>query len=675
MSRVANILLYSLFLIMLVKSDQPQCCNDLLLWAESAITYNNSIYGQMYAYSGKGLNDLGLYHECEDLEKANYVIFEIKAVPAKVLGLCLPETCSIADLWQVSGYVFEALKGNSENLFNCVLEPDSIKASRRLNTFNFTQIVLPKDYVKDPNDMTASAGLMVAACVILFTLAVIGTAIEVFSEQKRSDSILGNTETTGENNILNSDPEKINVTSFAMPQEKLEKSENQSTFIKILLSFSLYSNFNSLFATKPEHKKDPLDCLNAVRVLSIGWICIWQVQAYRIQNSVLINLDAVADYYSQAGFIVISSGHYAIDTFFWLSGFLQGYLMTLQLNSHKKVNWILIVLHRFVRVLPLYMFILLFSWTMAKYMGSGPKWYNADYLMHENCYNYFWTYVLFINNFVMPDEVPECLAGASYLPNDMQFFILSIPIMYLYVRHSRIYGWTLLITCISFSIIASGTISSDEDISVDFKSLYTQSYLNDIYYKPYCRIAPYAIGLLGGFIYYAFKTSKKAEQFDPLASLIAQGLNENKVVRFVWYGLGLGILNLFIFAQYNANQPDITWTQTQDSFYYAFQRFGWGLGLNLFFLPILMGHFSFLRPFLQSNWWTPMAKLVFGVYLLHMVVGQIYFFSQPVSYYWNTMNWFTDAVFILSVSFLLVIPITLLVETPMVNLEKLIFKR
>ena len=88
-----------------------------------------------------------------------------------------------------------------------------------------------------------------------------------------------------------------------------------------------------------------------------------------------------------------------------------------------------------------------------------------------------------------------------------------------------------------------------------------------------------------------------------------------------------------------------------------------------------MGHLSFFRPFLQSNWWMAIAKLVFGVYLLHMVVGPIYFMSQPVTYFWDQINTFTDALFILVVTFLLVIPVTLFVECPAINLEKIIFGR
>ena len=53
-----------------------------------------------------------------------------------------------------------------------------------------------------------------------------------------------------------------------------------------------------------------------------------------------------------------------------------------------------------------------------------------------------------------------------------------------------------------------------------------------------------------------------------------------------------------------------------------------------------------------------------------MIVGQIYFMPQPVSYYWTQSSLFVYASFILVVTFLLVIPIKLFVESPTINLEK-----
>ena len=687
MFRLANILLFSLLLLNSVEGTLAECKSDLIQWGQAIFSSNHTKYSEMVLYSGRGLNDLGLYFPCQELSDAKYVIFEIIDTPAVVLALCLPSTCSIDDYWSI-------INGGSSDTasFTSLLQQYSAPyfslfpqtaSSRRLaaSSIPIDKISFPVDHVVGAKDMTASAGVMLTVCVILLALGLIGTMVELSYMSARSDSVptldssgdsSGN---TSMNSSLSGDPEKINLASFVGAPTPM-KPRKLPGYVKFFMCFSLYSNTLKLFATKDDKKKDALDCLNAVRVLSIGWVCIGHTELFRADSSVVLNIADVQNYFKHFSFTLINSAPYAVDSFFWLSGFLQGYLMTLQINSHKKVNWPMILVHRFIRILPLYMFVVLGSWSLAKYMGNGPKWYNAEYMMHKDCSEYFWAMPLFINNFILPSGPNNCLIGAWYLPNDMQFFIVSLPIMYLYVRHSRVFGWGLLSVLITFSIIANGSITYDEHLHARLDNPENSDhYMDDLYYKPYCRISPDCIGLLGGFVYYAFKKGKSGEVFDPLASAIANGVNNSRVVRFLWYGLGLFLINFFIFVQYDAYKSDDHWSRSQNSAYFAFQRFAWGLGMNLFFLPLLMGHMSWFRPFLQSNWWMPLAKLVFGVYLTHMVIGQIYFMSQPVSFYWTQSALFVDAAFILVVTFLIVIPITLFVESPTINLEKILLGR
>lgn len=673
MRRLANLLFFSVFLVLQAESTLQECEADLVLWGQAAFSRTKSKYTEMIEYSGKGLNDLGLYYPCLDVTDAEYVIFEILESPAIVLGLCLPSSCSISNYWTI-------IQGNTTAVtFTSTLQTYTSpylltlpQSARRLSDSIFSKIAFPKNSVHGASAMTGSAILMLTICLILILLVIIGTAIELAAIAAKNEA-MQSTDSSGENSTISSDPEKVTLGSFA---GKPSKPAKQSKLMKFIMCFSAYSNGMKLFAVKDEKKKDPLDCLNAIRVFSIGWVCIGHTNLFRADDSVVLNIEDVQNYFKHFSFQFVNSAPYAVDTFFWLSGFLQGYLMTLQIASHKKVNWPMIVVHRFIRILPLYMFVVLFSWSLGKYIGNGPKWYNADLIMHKDCDDYFWTMPLFINNFVLPAGSNNCLVGAWYLPNDMQFFLVSLPIMYLYVRHSRIFGWGLLSVCIVFSIIANGSITYDEHLHVRLDHVENSKYyMDDLYYKPYCRIAPYCIGLLGGFVYHAYKKSKSGENFDPLASAIAQWLNNKRVVRFIWYGLGLFLLNFFIFIQYDAYKSDNHWNRSQNSAYFAFQRFSWGLGMNCFFLPLMMGHGSFIRPFLQSNWWAPIAKLGFGVYLVHMVVGQIYFMSQPVTYYWAQSSLFIDALFVLVTSYLLIIPITLCVESPMINLEKILLGR
>ena len=81
---------------------------------------------------------------------------------------------------------------------------------------------------------------------------------------------------------------------------------------------------------------------------------------------------------------------------------------------------------------------------MWRHCGSGPNhifWYEA-----EECAKNSWVNLLYINNF----DVEEYLEGGClglgvtwYLANDMQFFLIAPPIIYMIWRSKKI-GFALI---------------------------------------------------------------------------------------------------------------------------------------------------------------------------------------------------------------------------------------
>jgi peptidoglycan/LPS O-acetylase OafA/YrhL len=127
----------------------------------------------------------------------------------------------------------------------------------------------------------------------------------------------------------------------------------------------------------------------------------------------------MADFYKEASTGLIYGAFYAVDTFFWLSGLLMAFLFIRELDTRNgKVNWFLVYFHRFWRILPLYMFILFLTWSYQRYLGNGPIWFGAD-TGNNPCKDYWWSNMLFINNFVPDGKTSGCLGWSWYLANDM----------------------------------------------------------------------------------------------------------------------------------------------------------------------------------------------------------------------------------------------------------------
>lgn len=97
-----------------------------------------------------------------------------------------------------------------------------------------------------------------------------------------------------------------------------------------------------------------------------------------------------------------------VQTFFTISGFL----LTLQFidatsNFKKPFNanyfWYA-VFYRYIRLTPVYLFMILFDATWLIRMNNGPAWKRIAESERYFCRNNWWTNLLYINNYV---NVPE----------------------------------------------------------------------------------------------------------------------------------------------------------------------------------------------------------------------------------------------------------------------------
>ena len=107
------------------------------------------------------------------------------------------------------------------------------------------------------------------------------------------------------------------------------------------------------------------------------------------------------------------------------------------------MHWGTIYIRRFLRLLPTYIFAIFALWAFTAYLNNGPIWYDII-KAHEDCADYWWTNLLFINNFIPSDDGNSCLVGSWYLANDIQFFIITPPLIYLYYLYSQRAGWSIL---------------------------------------------------------------------------------------------------------------------------------------------------------------------------------------------------------------------------------------
>ena len=125
---------------------------------------------------------------------------------------------------------------------------------------------------------------------------------------------------------------------------------------------------------------------------------------------------------------------------------------------------------------------------------------------------------------------------------------------------------------------------------------------------------------------------------------------------------------IFIFYWIN-NWPD-SFSKFFNISFLTFSKGFFVIGMNLVLLPVLMGHFSIFRGFLAFDAFTPLARLTFGAYMVHPTF-MLFDALNTVRGEYLTINFgIVRYLCWLVVSFACSLIVTLLVETPCMNLEK-----
>ena len=638
--------------------------------------------GYMASYSGFRINDLGDFISCNNLEGASYATLAFG--PTSLMTVCGPSICTEQDYQMMIHNLLGGL-GSLESFLEegkKTLElTESIK--NRFSNYKLTQsasgaqpeVIFNEDYIHSNfHTLDAGAIAMLVFCVVLSVVVCLATAFDFYLQVLEPKKVLEDSKQS------------------MIPLEGKENTKNvqrvprrpKSALEEALLCFSLYRNLNMLLVSRSAERtgeRNTLDVMNAVRVMSISWVVVGHVVLLRGTNSIVYNYYEIGPYLSETKVALIYGGEYAVDTFFWLSGMLMAYLFLTQLvrvDSFRPKDWFLVYFHRFFRILPAYIFVLFFLWAFTKYIGYGPYWVVGDGLFSD-CKDYWYTNFLFLNNFIPNGKGSGCLGWTWYLANDMQFFLVSPIILYFYCKSHKLIGWCSVGAMLVLNILSGVFVSRHFHLYVSGPDPENNGF-NYLYSKPYCRCGAYALGIACGMVLYARNHMKKTgNSFDKVGEFICKAIDRTSI-RWFLYLLGAALVNIFIFIQHTAWKQSYehghdTWTDSQRYLWYGCSRIMFILGLSCLLLPMLLGHGKFVAGMLSASMWTPLARLSFSTYLIHFGVIWTVIASQKTGYYLCDSNLFIDTLWGVPCSFAAAVPVYLMIESPFIGLEKVLFKK
>ena len=579
--------------------------------------YDNlhSPYTQMLYYTGKNLNDLGRYHACTQLSESKYALLEFYKPPWFVIALCGPKSCSKSD--------YHEIINSNTNFVNIYL-------SSVIPNFpnNSTNVYFPHEE-QASLDIDSGRVLMLVLVILLVLMGILGTTVSISYKNRKFSGY------------------------------------------EYFQCFSLYDNLKGLSLRSTDERMGDIrfDILDGIRVMCLGWVVLGHVVMQISIYSVIANIFNLETIISRLNITVIYGGYYAVDTNFWISGFLSSFII-LKLLDSDNFSWAAVYTHRYIRITILFFFTMTLFWSFEKYMGTGPLWFLSGQYS-RSCSDYWWTTLFYLNNFVPDFRGNSCSGVGWFLAEDMQFFLVTPPIIYIYHKHSKKWGWVLICAMVLMSVISSAVVAEVYQLNMVMISEEDRN-LNEYYYvKPYCRATPYAFGIMCGI----FMNHAKDREY------VIRRAFRNKRIRWGMLIGGFVVINFLIFVQYSAySEPGSDfrfrkWTQAENTAWITLNKLLFSAAISAVLLPCLLGYFSWIRKLLAYPMWAPFAKLTFGVYLIHLYVIDIIYKSQQTSLYFDQLTIVSNFIPVLALCYIIALPIVIFVEIPCAKMEKVVNRK
>ena len=620
--------------------------------AGSSFALSSPPYGKMFQYSGKSINQLGVYESCWELSEANYVLIEFNRHPPILWSICGPSECNHDDWYYIVNSWIDSVSGYLPSKSEVKL------ASSSDNTLDIEfKVHFPERYIRSRfHYLNGPAQAMIVITVIIFTICVAGTIVDLYTKQSEEEIKL--------------DVEQTGITK----DEYLSVPSSGKLWSDVLICFSIIRNAKKLMSQHLDDYHPHLYFFDGIRVITIGWVILGTCGGYYLSDVPVINYMKIKQIGKMYYVLPAYTSLLALDVLFWVGGFLYAYFF---LNSftNSATHWLKIYLKHYLEMVPLFIFVTFFFWTLARFIGFGP-WFFTGNKIYDDCKDYWWANLFFLSNMIPYGQWSECISSGWFLSVEMQLFVFTPPLILLYKKSPYI-GWFICSGLIFLGIILGGVVAHHFYLNVSVGNPdHSWTFYNYYFNKPYIRMPPYLFGILSGFIYFASLNQSD----DPIANLFVK-LFKNFTYRYVNLAFGVTMWLVLVNVQFQVYEhpgSDLDydeWSHSKTSAYYAFLRFGLGLAYTCMFTPMALGYFPWIAAVFSSQIWTPWSRLTFTAFLIHVPIIDICMRSLQMAKYFNKTYVFVEFLTMTILVYFFAFAFALVIDIPAKSLILMIFGR
>ncbi|XP_035826383.1 uncharacterized protein LOC101846512 [Aplysia californica] len=437
------------------------------------------------------------------------------------------------------------------------------------------------------------------------------------------------------------------------------RARRDNLFLRLLLCWSLRPNVRSLLATT--HSQGSLQCVHGIRVLSCVWVMLGHASLL-----LLVGHGLQEFMYQQRqvlAYQIVNNFTLSVDSFFVLGGLLVAFNLLEELEKRGgKKNWFFFVLHRYLRITPLYMAALVMDTFVAPHLTDGP----LRTAINENACRFTWWANLFYVNNLAPN-LNGCMGWCWYLATDMQCYLLS-PLIIVPLFRRPVLGYIIA----AFFFVATSvipfvlTVVYRYGTDVTFVEGHTEplnKFRDNLYYFPvFSRMGPYVVGIMLGFL--LFKQKGKQQTIPRVVNACGWAV-ATALALAVLYGQHSYVkrgykegINLYLAGAYN-----------------GLARSTWGICLAWLIYNCHHGYGGPVNKFLSWRAWLPLGRLSFCVYVMHVVVLKTDAASAQSLPFVSTSYFISIFSTMTLVTFLLSAGMYVCYELPIPNMERVLLRR
>jgi len=663
-----------------------------------------------FMYSGKNLNDVGDYKGCKRTD-SNYFIIRTTGRYFFQIGICLPKECDL-------NYVSNArnnLIAFIDKQFNVTAKNDTL------------YILIPEEKLAEVQKENLTAMIVMLSLTGVFIgLIIMSQCIKSFINNKKikkdkRDKILledaiaekENTEKLLKKDTKDNDSAAAEVSVSTENKEGIEGKEGQekrksllnsddlskittkkknSLIVTLIHCFNVYDNIEKIFG---KNTNNDLVVLDGVKFFSAFWVVIAHAMSFVITTGIKNTSDFMSIIKNPMGAFTMA-GFYSVDSFFFMSGFL----LIITLQREKKANFVNSFIFRLIRLYPFYIYVIFASMYFMPFLVDGPSVEPPiDYTKY--CAKYWWHNLLFINNLYSYKEPNNCAGHTWYLANDMQFFIIAIFVYFMFYKKSQKVG-NIIFLClfwisniIQFIIIYIDDIShmNLKDVSASVEKtneVFNENGNNNIwfyrYYQvPWCRITTYIIGVYFAQLYLNLKDNFEEDENGHSVILKEEIQKDEKKIdfltrinlflinsKFSWLITYLSFIFLLgstaLFYPYN-NYIEF-WGKVSNTLFIIFGKVFFVLGLGILLHSTYLGKFRTIKNILSFHIWTPLSRLSYGIYLLHIYIILIIYNSYSSAIFITFLDQYTLSAAFIVITSVASLVFSLMLDAPMIGIMK-----